>query len=362
MKNIFILLFLSVFFFQVSQAQTNEEIAKEKGSEAIKLMDDGHVDRSIELLEEARKLDPKSMIYPYEIAFAYYLKKDYKEAIKLLKQLEKHEGVNDLVYQLQGNAHDMDGDAKEAVKTYEKGLTIFPNSGKLYLELGIMGLKSNDFNKALGYFEKGIEVDPTHSSNYYWAAKLFCTSSEEEVWGMIYGEIFMNLERNSKRTAEMSKILYDTYKKEIKINGDSTSVSFSKDNVIYFDGNMDSAESLANLRMPFGVGIYEPTLILSLVGVKEINMQTLSDARARFVDIYFEKEYNQRYPNVLFDYQKKIKDAGHMEAYNYWLLMLGDQYESMNWQMAEQEKWKAFIEWFSENPIQINTENKFLRR
>lgn len=361
MRSIFIL-FLSLFLFQVSHAQTNEEIAKEKGSEAIKLMDDGHIERSIELLEEARKLDPKSMIYPYEIAFAYYLKKDYEEAIKRLKQLEKHEGANDLVYQLQGNAYDMNGNADEAVKTYEKGLKKFPDSGKLYLELGIMGLKSNDFNKALDYFEKGIEVDPKHSSNYYWAAKLFCTSSQEEVWGMIYGEIFMNLERNSKRTAEMSKILYDTYKKEIVINGDSTSVSFSKDNVIYFDGNIDSAESLANLRMPFGVGIYEPTLILSLVGVKELNMQTLSDTRARFVDTYFEKKYNQQFPNVLFDYQKKIKEAGHMEAYSYWLLMKGDQYVFMNWQMAEKDKWDAFTEWFSQNPIQINTENKFLRR
>ncbi len=76
-------------------------------------------------------------------------------------------------------------------------------------------LGKKDYNKALTYFEKGIEVAPNYSSNYYWCARLYCNSTEE-VWGMIYGEIFMNLERNSKRTAEISKLLFDTYKKEIK--------------------------------------------------------------------------------------------------------------------------------------------------
>lgn len=356
MKTKVLLMFMSVFVFQYVVGQTNEEIAKEKGLEAIKLMDEGHVDRSLELLKESEKLDPKSVIYPYEIAYAYYLKEDYGQVIKILKKLTKHKEVNDLVFKLLGNAYSMSGNKKEAIKTYESGLKKFRNSGKIYLELGVIHLMEEGYDKALAYFEKGIEVDPLHSSNYYWASKLFCTSSSEEVWGMIYGEIFMNLERNSRRTQEISKMLYDTYKSEIKIEGDTTKVSFSQNNVISFDGGLES------LKIPYGIGVYEPTIILSLLGIKEISMQTLSDMRTRFVNIYFEKEYNKRYPNALFDYQRNIEKAGHLEAYNYWILMQGDQYEFMNWQIINEEKWTTFIDWFSNNPIQINADNKFIRQ
>lgn len=350
-----ILLSFSFFLISPSFAQTNIEIAKEKGIEAVKLMDDGHIDSSLELLDDARKLDPKSLIYPYEMAYAYYLKKDYKEAAGILKKLEKHESVNDLVYQLLGNSYDNLGNRKEAMKSYERGLKKFPGSGKLYLEMGIIQLHDEKYDKALDYFEKGISVEPTFASNYFWAAKLFC-NSDEEVWGMMYGELFMNLERNTKRTVEVSKMLYDTYKTEIKVVGDTAlSVSFSKNNVVAVPDNIE------NFRIPFGIGIYEPTLLLSSAGYNEVNMQTLSDIRAKFIDLYFQKGYNRRYPNVLFEYQKKIKDLGHMEAYNYWILMQGDKYEYMNWEMANQEKWDAFVDWFGNNPIEINERNKFDR-
>ena len=57
-----------------------------------------------------------------------------------------------------------------------------------------------------------------------------------------------------------------------------------------------------------------------------------------------------------------MKDAGHMEAYNYWILMKGDNYEFMNWQLADKDKWEAFIEWFSANPLKLDSENKFTRQ
>ena len=351
MKKI-ITLFALCLLSGLALAQTNEQIALEKGKEAIKLMDDGYIDKSIELLEEAQKLDPEKFTYPYEIAYAYYMKEEYKTAIKTLEKTEKYKNINDLLYQLMGNSYDMLGNSKEAIKTYEKGLKKFPNSGRLYLELGVTLLKKGESNTALSYFEKGINVAPSFPSNYYWASKLFC-DSDEEVWGLIYGELFMNLERNSKRTVEISKLLFDTYKNEIKFKNDSSiSVSFSKNNVI----------DINNIKMPFGVGIYEPTLLMSLLSVKEINIGSLNIIRSNFVDNYFKQGYDKRYPNVLFTYQKKVKDAGHMEAYNYWILMKGDNYEFMNWQLADKDKWEAFIEWFSANPLQLDSENKFTRQ
>lgn len=340
---------------QIAFGQTNKEKALEKGKAAIKLMDEGKFDESIKLLEEAQKLDPDDINYPYELGYAYYAKKDYKQASKFLDDLVKHKDANDRVYQLLGNCYDNLGKSDKAIETYEAGLKKFPNSGNLYLELGIMQMGKKEYDKALDYYEKGIEVAPRFPSNYYWAAKLYC-SSTEEVWGMIYGEIFMNMERNSKRTAEISKLLFDTYKNEIKFSSDTSfSVSFSKTSII----NVDALKDPSKMKMPFGTGVYEMTLMLSMLSVKTIDINSLDDIRSSFVDNYFKNGHDKTYPNILFSYQKQLKEVGHMEAYNHWILMKGDEDGFDKWQTANKEKWDSFTKWFSDNKIQIDDTHKF---
>ena len=59
---------------------------------------------------------------------------------------------------------------------------------------------------AIKWWEKGIEVDPNYSSNYYNACKYYYFTYDK-VWSLIYGEIFVNLESYSKRTPEIKNIL-----------------------------------------------------------------------------------------------------------------------------------------------------------
>jgi hypothetical protein len=210
---------------------------------------------------------------------------------------------------------------------------------------------------ALSYYETGIKRDPAFPSNYFWAAQIFFGSTEE-VWGMIYGELFMNLERNSQRTAEISELLYDVYDSEIQFYGDtSIIVSFSQMSTI----NLTDLSDIENLKLPFGVGVYEPTLILSLIGQNSINLTSLNEIRKNFVELYFENEHHLAYPNVLFDYQKRIKDAGHMDAYNHWLLMMGDEAGFELWLYDNEDKYYDFVDWFIENPLVLNEENRFYR-
>lgn len=348
-----LLLFLTVG--QTAFGQTNKDKALAKGKEAIQLMDNGQVDESIKLLEEAQKLDPDNINYPYEIAYAYCLKKDYKKAVKIGEGLLKHNDVNDRVYQLLGNTYDYLNKSDKAIETYEAGLKFFPNAGNLYLEIGITQMRKKEYNKALQYYEKGIEVEPKFPSNYYWAAKIYL-SSDEEVWGMIYGELFMNIERGSKRTAEISKLLYDTYKSEIKFASDTSfSVSFSKNASI----NINNLTDPSKMRLPFGIGVYEPTLMFSMLDVKAIDINSLDKIRSNFVDNYFNNEHDKTYPNTLFSYQKQIKYAGHMEAYNHWILMKGDEDGFEKWHSVNTEKWDNFIKWFTDNGLKIDNTNKF---
>ncbi|MFN8360274.1 MAG: tetratricopeptide repeat protein [Candidatus Kapaibacterium sp.] len=351
---------LLVFFFTtyISYGQTNKEAALSKGLEAVKLLDEGKIDESILLLQQAQQLDPERVDYPYELAYAYYAKADYSKAIALLEQYLGHKDVTDRFFQLLGNSYDELKNTEKALAAYTAGLQKFPASGSIYLEIGNIYLNKKEYGKALGYYEKGIEVEPKFPSNYYHAARLYCSSSEE-VWGMIYGEIFMNLERNSKRTSEISKLLYDTYKHEIKFTSDTSfSVSFSS-NSIFIPGNLQDPSAM---KLPFGVGVYEPTLMFSMFFITSISIHSLDTIRSAFIDNYFKNGHDKQYPNVLFSYQKRLKDAGHSEAYNHWILMKGDEDGFVKWKAAHAEKWAGFVTWFTANPLQLDDTHKFYSR
>lgn len=354
-KTIGLLLFITVG--QIVFGQTNKEKALAKGQEAINLMDNGKLDESIKLLEEAQKLDPDRFDYPYEMAYANYAKEDYKSAIKILEKNADHKDVTDRLFQLLGNSYDALGKSDKAFEAYDAGLKKFPNSGMIYLEKGNVHWNKKEYDKALPFYEKGIEVDPRFPSNYYRAARIYCGSTEE-VWGMIYGEIFMNIERNSKRTSEISKLLFDTYKSEIKFSSDTSfSVSFSKNATI----NINDLKGPGKMKLPFGVGVYEPTLMFSMLSTNSIDINSLDIIRNAFIDNYFKNGHDKAYPNALFSYQKQIKEAGHIEAYNHWILMKGDEDGFDKWYSTNKEKWDSFVTWFSDNGLEINDKNKFYR-
>ncbi len=332
---------LSLVMVQLAFGQSDAEIARAKCEEAIQLMDNGKVDESIVLLKEAQKLDSKSMTYPYEMAFAHYLKEDYKESVQILEKLLKHPDVTEIVYQLLGNSYDMLGKPDKALKTYDAGLKKFPTSGALYLEKGNVYWLQKEYDQALPFYEKGIEVAPTFPSNYYRAAIIYC-NSDEEVWGMVYGETFINLERNTQRTADISALLYETYKDGIIFANDTTvAVSFCRNTVITLD-------ELQALKIPFG-SAYESTLLLSVADEKSIDLNSLDRIRTRFLEEYYHLKYNEQYPFALFDYQNKLKTAGHLEAYNHWILMAGDEEAFAKWMADNARKWDDFVKWFNEN-------------
>ena len=203
-KTIILFSLIIITVLTYSQTEEDKKKAYEFGMEAITLMDNGEIDESIKLLEKSCELDPENTDYPYEIGYAYYLKKDYTKSIEYYEKTIKMDNTTDQCYQMLGNIYDLDAQSDKAIETYKKGLEIFPNSGRLYLELGNMHY--DNFDEAIIFYEKGIEVEPTYPSNYYWATKIFC-SSTEEIWGMFYGEMFMNIERGSKRKACQPKLL-----------------------------------------------------------------------------------------------------------------------------------------------------------
>lgn len=337
-------------------AQSNLLKAKDLGRQAVTLEDQGHFMEALNLLADAQKLDPASAIYPYEMAYCYYSTKDYQRAIEILLKLKSYKDVFARVYQLLGNSYDDAGMKDKAIETYDAGLKLFPDAGELYLESAVIQIGKQDYVKALVFCEQGIKADPAFPSNYYWASRIYCATTET-VWGIIYGEIFMNLERNSKRTNEISKLLFDTYKTSITIGeGGKARVDFSKRDTI----NVDPKENISKFKMPFNLAYGLPVL-MSVGAQKTIDLESLNNIRAGFISLYHKLNYDKLYPNALFSYQDEIVKAGHFEAYNHWLLMKGDDAAFGLWYKANKPKWDAFYAWYNANPIKINPNNRFYR-
>jgi tetratricopeptide (TPR) repeat protein len=350
----------SVFLFlhTFSQNDENRKKAKELKSEAIKLSDNGDPDKAIDLLESAKKLDPADYSYQYEIGYAYYVKKDFQNAIKSFEEVIKYPDVTDQCYQMLGNSYDLNKERDKAKDAYNRGLKIFPYSGRLYLESGVLEGLDKNYDSAILLWEKGIQVEPTYPSTYYRLAKLFA-SSKDRIWALLYGELFINIERNSKRTAEISKLLFDVYSQSISFPSDtSINVDLTTD-VIKFDGKKD-------FKIPFrivcGTELVAAMSVPLITKKRIIDIDFLNKTRTSFIYLWFEKQEQYKdYPNILFDFEKTLKDKGFLEAYNYWLLMKGNEPEFQDWYKNNKDNFDAFIKWFTDNPLQVNSTHFFVR-
>jgi tetratricopeptide (TPR) repeat protein len=342
MKNtiqIIIVVFLSIKSF----AQNNKEIAFQKALEAIELMDNGKINESILLLEESQKLDPENFNYPYEIAYASYLIQNYSKTVEILEKLHNHKDTSPQFYALLGATYDMLKNPQKAIETYDKGIAKFPDSGHLHHEKGIVYESKQEYNKAVENYQKGIAVDPIFPSNYYRIANLYL-NSDNIVPGLIYGEIFMNLERSSKRTIEMSKNLYEAYKTSIVFeNGEWKAINLCTRVVL------DTDEFEKNQKLPLCMN-FAKWCIYGLLNsnIDEFNLDTFSKVRHEFLNSYFEEDYKS-YPNFLFDYHKLMTTNKIFDAYNHYIFQMGSKSEFSQWLKENESEYDKFVDWYIED-------------
>lgn len=351
-------IFLLISFYQgFAQKMNKKEAASLYAKQGIALCDSEKPNEAIVALKEALKLDPGNIEYTYELAYAYNLKKDYTRVLQIMEKLIQRKGAFGKMYHLLGNTYDNLSQPAKAIETYQLGIKLFPNTGGLYLEIGNSFLKNKNYLDAARYYEKGIIMDPVYPANYYRVTKLFMSSSEK-IWGMLYGEIFVLLESNTKRTAEISKLIYDTYKKQVSISADGVcTVVFG--NIILPDINAPKDTGVNTL--PFLKKVYEPLMRESFSTEKAVDINSLSRARTKFIEMYFKTDAWQKYPNPLFDYAYKVLKAGHIDAYNHWLLANGNPDDFQAWQTANSEEYQKFFTWFVGNPIALDAKYKFYR-
>lgn len=354
MRTLFIFSF--IFFFVSSALAQKDELKAEKyADKAVVSMQNDKPKKASRQLRKAIKFNSTFIPYYYRLAYAYHIDEEYQESIDILNHIIDKDEDNEMVYELLGENYIELDNIDKAFSSYVKGIKKFPNEGVLYEEIGKLEMLKESYLSALEHFENGILMAPNYPGNYYWASKIYCNSTEE-VWGLIYGEMFINLERNTNRTEEVSALLYNTLKREIKINKDSAiSISICQDQNRVIDEN----DTL--VKPSFGKSIVELNLLKSLVDLDEVSLRTIDKMRENFVAHYF-KNPSEDYPNHrLFEFHKELISHGHFEAYNYWLYMMGDVETFKQWEKDNKSQWIHFLDWFKENSLEVNDSKTFHR-
>jgi len=191
MKNI-LFAFILILLGTGAMSQTPGETAKT-------FIRQGDYANAILVLNQALQSDRENLELKKDLALAYYLTRDYPKAIAILKPIVENSTADVQSIQILGMVYKATEDIREAEKTYKVGVRRFPEAGVLYSEYGELLWAMAEFPEASKQWLKGIEVDENYPGNYYHAARYYFMTADK-VWGLLYGEIFVNMESYSQRT------------------------------------------------------------------------------------------------------------------------------------------------------------------
>lgn len=334
----FLLVVISIFSFLSKKSPTDQ--AQQYAKEAQAMYAEAKYGAGIILLEKANKLDSMNIDYLCEIASGYINVREYANAEIILKRLQYRREVSDKVYQLLGRLYKIQGKVEKSEDFLAKGLRFFPNSGRLYLEIGVLRYSQKQIPEAIYNWKKGTEVEPGSSSNYYWLSRHYA-ETDEKIWAVLYGEMFMLLEQNTFRSIEMSHILFEVYK---------TSFEESEDNPL---ASKFMSDKYSELIDPLSFASrFKQTMIMARrvtdLGVADHEVfYGISDIRYDFIEYWYDQRLPESYPFVVFKIINESYEMNFWDAYHAWLLLRWNEKEFKTWQKNNKKMYESFQSWIS---------------
>jgi tetratricopeptide (TPR) repeat protein len=279
----------------------------------------GDFNNAILVLNRAISMNPGNTEITKDLALDYYLNKDYEKALETIKPIIAGNSADDQSYQIAGDIYKQQNDLKECEKLYKRGLEKFPESGALYNDYGeLLGYKGDQ--TAIKQWEKGIQVDPSYSKNYYNASRYYSIVGNF-VWSVIYGEIFLNMEPLSAYTPELKGIILQNYE---KIFADADLTKKNKDKNKFAQDFITCLNKQSN------------------IATMGINPGSLTMIRTRFILDWY-NGYAAKYPFRLFDWQQQLIREGLFDAYNQWIFGMAQNLDAyQTWTNTHTAEYNGF--------------------
>lgn len=298
----------------------------------------GELDNAVSLYKQAIRMAPDNVALRKDLAYTYFLKKDIANAREVITQVVESSAADAQVYQIAAAIEQADGKNAKAKRIINNGLSRFPNAGVLFNSKGnILVTESKSSKPALKEWVQGIAVDPGFPTNYYNAAKTLF-KDENYIWTIVYAEKFINLESQSPKTVEMRKMLFDAYKKVFSLK--------------YADGLPDFKKALQQNN--YSKISFEDAFVHAInANISTVadgfNVDNISMLRSRFL-IYWNNNFEQKFPQSIFSYQNRIMRSGHYPAYNQWLFGAAESSQDFStWVGQFRNEYQKFEIWKKDN-------------
>jgi tetratricopeptide (TPR) repeat protein len=296
MKSFLVIGLFVLNFYPVLAQQQDAKTLHATAKEFIK---QGDYDNAVLVLNSALKQEPNNLEMLKDFAFVNYLKRDFAKSIEVSKALIERDDADEQSFQLLGLTYKAIAEHKECNKLYKRGLKKFPNSAVLYNDFGELLAMDKDMSGAIEQWEKGIESMPNYSSNYYNAANYYARTGNlfHEI---LYGELFINLESYTTRTADIKALLLEAYKK------------------LYTSDNFDQAASDKN-NSAFAKLFFASAAKSKSIAAEGITTENITAIRILFILNWFHEKNQEKFPFRLFDHQQYLLSEGLFDAYNQWI-------------------------------------------
>lgn len=279
---------------------------------AEKALLNGHYRQAVVGFQQLQVRMPGNFLVERSLAQALLRSGDPDGAEKILGKLVNDSAADGYTFVLAAQTQSALGSEKQALKQLNRGLEKFPEFGLLYYEKGKLYERQSEPAEALKAWVAGIHVEPEFHLNYYEAAKSYLKTSDF-FWGMIYAEVFVNLETETPRSQEMRKSLLDAYKR----------FYFTTDGQKSLDNKNDFKNNVCNILMK-----------LAPVASDGVTTESMTMLRTR-LSLDWDAIPLKQYSCSLFDWFDELIREGHFDAYNQWLVGAADQASSF-------EAWKKF--------------------
>jgi len=276
----------------------------------------GAFQQAIASYQQAISLAPDLPILYRDLGNAYYRAGRYEIAAKTVEPLIATNRADMFTYSLASSIQSALKNEKQARKYLDRGLEQYPKSGYLYYENGKYYEGQKEESKALANWLQGINREPGYALNYYAAAQSYLLS-RKPIWALFYGEIFVNLERNTPRSQEARKLLIAAYRKFFSSTEIVSVPKFGKKQQELSPGNFEAAARSVLIK-------------LAPILADGMNTENLIMLRTRFA-MEWMAGYQQKFPVSLFAYWDDLLQQGYFDAYNQWLFGKADnaaQFES----------------------------------
>lgn len=297
----------------------------------------GDYDKAIEIYRTALELEPNSPLVYYEIAYSYFEKKDYNNAIAYTDKVLEQKGAHmQEAYMVKGSAMELIGKFDESNALFEKAIRETGAHHLLYYNLGINYFKAGDMINSEKNVLKALETNFQHTSSHLLLANIH-HQLNNPIKSLLAAHFFLFLEPNTFRSEEAYGILTDAMSGNVSRDDDKPNTIN-----INFTPKEDDPFSTASLMLSLleaskstekNAGKSETQLFTENTGsifkiLGELN-------RNSYDDIWW-SEY------IPFFYEIALSE--HLEAYCMYIIYNFDD-DAFNWLVENEGKLDALALW-----------------